>query len=96
MKVTIETIKDNFPSATKINQIGAKQLFTCTINGCNYLISYKTVVGIIVDDVWMLTPHKHSRTTSKQLTVFSYDNPVKIASVKEWMEISLNNLHKLN
>lgn len=63
-----------------LQQIGNKNLY---IGDGKYLISYKTIVGVLHEGVWLLTTDKYSRTTSKQLTQFSYKRTVKRVSQAE-------------
>lgn len=81
--VTIKTIQELYPAAT-IKQVDSKQMFIITVSSRSKLLSYKTIVGLLVDDVWMLTPNKHSRTTSKQLTQFARSKLVKWCNEEEW------------
>ena len=94
MRITVRDVQTKWPNATDIKQIDRKQLFTAVIDGHPCLISYKTIVGYLLHEnygtglslgrIWHLTPAKHSRTTSKQLTQFARGRVVKWCDSEEW------------
>lgn len=72
-------------------QIGSKQLFICSnpigMYKSKILVSYRTVVGYYdaVQCTWILTKHKYSVTTSKQLTQFAREHNVT------WLDEKISN-----
>ena len=99
MSVTIETIQSLYPDAT-VKQVDSKQMFIVTDMAGTKLLSYKTIVGYLLFDgceagaglssTWHLTPVKHSRTTSKQLTQFARGRIVKWCNDVEWNSLLSN------
>lgn len=98
MSVTIETIQDLYPDAACIEQVDKKQMFTCYLDSRSVLLSYTTIVGYMLSVrtetgfkyVWHLTPNKHSRTTSKQLTIFAKGRAIHWCNDEEWETLSSN------
>jgi hypothetical protein len=86
MSVTIKTIQGLYPHAI-VKQVDSKQMFIITVPSGTKLLSYKTIVGLLLNDVWMLTPNKHSRTTSKQLTQFARGRIVHWCNEVEWDDL---------
>jgi hypothetical protein len=77
--MTLKEIKSLFSDYEKHEQIDRKQLFICSqripkdLGYAKILVSYRTIVGYYdeIQDCWVLTREKYSRTTSKQLTHFA-------------------------
>jgi hypothetical protein len=78
MGVKLSTILENYPDFIG-RQIGFKQLFVLTKkdNTLKLLVSYHTIVGFTIGNVWWLTSNKYSRTTSKQLSQFARSKDVR-------------------
>lgn len=77
MRITKEKVATLFNIPTEhVSQVGSKQLFLATIRGELYIVSYLTIVGKFdrVSNKWLITSHKYSPTTSKQLTLFKREN----------------------
>jgi hypothetical protein len=70
MSVTKKDIQARFGG--EVEQVGSKQLFIVTYPTYRLLISYYTIIGYRSEVTWLLTTKKYSRTTSKQLSQFSY------------------------
>ena len=64
---TITDVKLQF-NTDNVKQVGSKQLFV--VND-NTLVSYRTVVGKLVDKTWYFTTEKYSVTSTKQCTQFA-------------------------
>jgi len=78
MSITKEKVATVFNIPTKhVTQVKSKQLFLASIQGEIYVVSYLTIVGKFdrVSNKWLITSHKYSPTTSKQLTLFKRENP---------------------
>jgi hypothetical protein len=83
MSKYIKSLRELFPSAINIEQIGSKQIaIVIQPEGLTELYSYSTKVGIFKEGIWYLTTAKYSHTTSRQLTEFSR-NCDKIEWVKD-------------
>ncbi len=63
----ITDIKLQF-NTDNVKQVSSKQLFV--VND-NTLVSYRTVVGKLLDRTWYITNEKYSVTTTKQCTQFA-------------------------
>ena len=78
MSITKEKVATVFNIPTKhVTQVKSKQLFLASIQGELYVVSYLTIVGKFdsVSNKWLITSHKYSPTTRKQLTLFKRENP---------------------
>ena len=76
MEVTRKQVANSFGIAnSQVKQINSMQLFI--INN-DTLVSYKTIVGRLIDGVWYITSQRYSRTTTRQLNMFKrmYPNHV--------------------
>lgn len=68
MTVTIKEIANLFNvSSETVEQIGSKQLFIISLKGKQYLISYRTIIGLVnaETNTLVLTGEKFSVTTSR-------------------------------
>jgi hypothetical protein len=63
-----------------LQQIDNKNLY---IGDDKYLVSYKTIVGVLVAGTWLLTTDKYSVTTSRQMTQFASNHTCKRVSQAE-------------
>ena len=78
MSITKEKVATVFGIPTEhVTQVGSKQLYIASIRAELYVVSYLTIVGKLdrVSNKWLITSHKYSTTTSKQLTGFKRENP---------------------
>ena len=78
MSITKEKVATVFNIPTKhVTQVKSKQLFLASIQGELYVVSYLTIVGKFdrVSNKWLITSHKYSSSTYKQLTGFKRENP---------------------
>jgi hypothetical protein len=77
MSITLSTIRSMYPTYSYHERVGRKQLFVVSASAHptqpqQLLVSYRTIVGKMGEDgVWILTRHKYSSTTSKQLSQFA-------------------------
>ena len=89
MSVTIKDIKRQFLTAEKVEQFRSMQLFIAYFPKGRVLISYYTPVGYYsYINGWSITTKKYSRSTSRQITMFSRDSAVTRIS-QEKLEIAL-------
>ncbi len=64
---TIADVKSQF-NTDNVKQVGSKQLF---VVNSNTLVSYRTIVGKLIDRTWYFTNERCSVTTAKQITQFA-------------------------
>ncbi len=64
---TIVDVKSQF-NTDNVKQAGSKQLFV--VND-NTLVSYRTIVGKLIDGTWYITTEKYSVTTTRQCNQFA-------------------------
>jgi hypothetical protein len=76
---------NNIFSGTITRQFDKKNLFITTIEisddkFCQILISYETIVGVLVNRVWLLLSNRYSATTSRQLSYIRRELPLAESS----------------
>ena len=78
MTVTKENVASQFCiGLDKVQQLGSKQLFIAETPDLIVLVSYRTIVGVLKNEVWYLTDKKCSVTTSKQMSQFTRNRTVQ-------------------
>ena len=70
MSITKSNIKAMYPTAHDIEQTGSKQLFHVWVNPDNALVlSYETIIGVVLKGIAYVTEEKYSSTTSRHCTL---------------------------
>ena len=84
MKVTRKALSERYSlPIDDIKQVYFKQLFIVQYGRHKLLISYYTIIGIIVNDMWLITSKHYSRTTAKQITQFHHYTTRQIHRIPE-------------